>query len=982
MDNLSKEDTQNFLQYCDTGNIEYLLRIKINTLGADLLRSLSKQTLLKYNYENISYTRAGSDTLAALPPYPNIQQDLISKQDNPTLYNDIVKEVGNITLFDDPRKKSEIRSITNVYNMPKTLNKQKFIDDVASDTRMIWITDKMDGERCLLDILDGKGIYITSKGYGYIYIDTPHKNRLILDCELYNGDFYVFDIILATDFSCEIKRSGQIVKEICCSSCPVKYRLELVDKLFSFNTFRDQAPRRPMIFKKQILEYNMRSGGGEFMRVNRRNLDVVLGKKPYPTDGIIFIMYNEPTFNKKFNRLMYSINTYKNTLNYKWKPAESLSIDFLCVRIPAELEAMLKMKNGYILCSKSNRQIENTLPAYNSQEDIVNKLVRYVMNSDVLRNVENDAPHAPFMPSTKPLAFLYSHDPVKSGIDDLNNLVAEMRYERGGGWVFMRVRYDKSHGNNFYGAEEIWQQYFNPLTVGDLYKTKTEILQGRYFKKALDARMEKVRNYNNYIKMRLISAFAGHTDFALDLGSGKGQDLAKYNRAGVRNLVMTENDLDAVDEIIKRKQENFSMETKLFVSAIDLRSDRKTIASSINSLFKYGSLTHKCNSIISNLAFHYLADTMTNMNNIASVIDYFLTKSGGFFVFSAFDGKRVYDLTKDGAWNPDEAFFIEQVNSSLPWKPFTNKIRVKLPCDDQVKEEVLLDLNILDRVLGKYGLKRFITQRFTEVFVDSEEYNVMDELDREFAGLYQYVVYGRDDSSIDSLLYKKASEWSSILNKQVKKCVKINDYVVGIEYNKYLSDHIGIYRLSNRTRIIDELPSKNTNYSYILTKNSVSGSGSRGEPYYLYLVEEMPGEIGMKHFIILYAIPPEQVIVAAGEMHIDTVKNNMEFNLKSGSIMTNLFTVGKIFGRDLNYFLQKFITDTNDIFNNDENRNHFNVRIDDNPIVKDLEIIESDIRRFCDLFPSGIRIKKFDSQFDCDKKFNYTGTDLCKELTR
>jgi hypothetical protein len=166
--------------------------------------------------------------------------------------------------------------------------------------------------------------------------------------------------------------------------------------------------------------------------------------------------------------------------------------------------------------------------------------------------------------------FPFIHDPVvytQSKLDE--NGIYEIGFDFKKGFVLHRQRPDKKNPNYYWTTGvNVWNDINNPFTKEELLillkdnkfePTSINVVQD---KKVL----EEYRKYHNNIKRSLIDVFCVDKK-VLDLGAGKGGDLGKYDRVGVKYLWAVEPYKTNYDEFLQRISEdvfaNIRKKTKL-----------------------------------------------------------------------------------------------------------------------------------------------------------------------------------------------------------------------------------------------------------------------------------------------------------------------------------------------------------------------------------------------------------------------------------
>lgn len=604
--------------------------------------------------------------------------------------------------------KKWVKGFKQLGNNPKALTKHNYINDVLPNINKYYITDKAEGERCFLLISQTSSYYITSTNKVNINSDVSKifKGECIFDCELINKIPYIFDVILYNSENVSVK--------------PFYERLRVLNEVSNLGS-RDQKLNVKKYYKLEFNTYQK-----TIMDVYRYKT-----KQSYEVDGLIF---TEMTQN------------YNKTSNLKWKPPNKLTIDFLVLSDTIKKQTK-SQKQSYILANGINSSTANIFGITPNQE--FSDLVKQYSNNDYIP--------VPFYNSLIPNIFYYESDNT-----DLNGHIVELSLDtKNNKWIFYRIREDREielkngtyYGNNYKVAEMTLQSILNPLSLKELTSSIHILKYNMYFKKQDDS-YKIIKKFNNYAKNMLIRK-QKNVNNVIDLASGRGGDLEKYIDAGVKNLLMLEIDIDAIDELLERKYRilpNSQNSCNLTILRMDLNKNYKDNIAIIDNNFtnvdKYlnNIPNYKAESVQSihcHFAMHYLLKDKKSAENIASFISHYLEK-GGRFTMTLFNGRRVFDLLKkyNGKWSPNKKYMIEY-KGRMPSKfsGFGHNINVLLPLTDKPYEEPLVDLLNIENIFKKYKLELFEMRNFTyimEYYTDGEDIIGDDAI---FGSLYDYVIF-------------------------------------------------------------------------------------------------------------------------------------------------------------------------------------------------------------------------------------------------
>uniref|UniRef100_A0A6C0IWB0 mRNA (guanine-N(7))-methyltransferase n=1 Tax=viral metagenome TaxID=1070528 RepID=A0A6C0IWB0_9ZZZZ len=453
-------------------------------------------------------------------------------------------------------------------------------------------------------------------------------------------------------------------------------------------------------------------------------LEKVYNKKgrDYEIDGVILY------FNKKI---------------FKWKPAEQTSIDFLAMECPKSLldTDIYKSRPGkklYLLFSGISKEDYSRFGfTHNIYREISPKSTMTLSYFPVQ-----------FAPSSDPKAFLFYY----SGDDNLHEQIIEVVHQDDE-WKLLRIRHDqeteyklgRAVGNNFKTAENIWMLTKNPLTLDEMMDPKHNV----YFKVQKSEMYKQNTAYNSFIKATLLSNLIhkGVTSI-VDLGGGKGQDIQRYAGYSVKEVVIADLDPTALDMLVRKKhtlavynettkKREAVSGTRFYTIASDMTDD--DLPKKIRSI-----LTGEPKLVISQFAIHYI---IRKLDMLIDNIDKILS-SGGTFLFTCFNGKKVYDMLKtENPWEVSiggkRKYYLELIEQDKSFMGKKEKIKVKLPFSDELYSEDLVDID--------GTIERFVARGYELIssggFLDNKTLGIhipkhleLNENDRKFVGLYHFVI--------------------------------------------------------------------------------------------------------------------------------------------------------------------------------------------------------------------------------------------------
>lgn len=405
-----------------------------------------------------------------------------------------------------------------------------------------------------------------------------------------------------------------------------------------------------------------------------------LAGRPYVTDGRILVAPGAP---------------YRDTRAYKWKPMRDTTIDFLARRAPPAALGRPPFADApghelYFLFVGINPGLFDAIglervPGY---RDLFGDPARAAPRGGGppgRGGRDGGAPYFPiqFAPSDAPLAFLYQHPrerpagaaawvPALDGkIVELHREMGEDSASAGAGagagvpvpvdWRLVRVREDRARdaasgqyfGNDFRVAELTWLNYGDPFDEAQLWEGPA-----RGYFAAEKPRMFRAQTaFTSFVKGARIAAVAGRAGWVVDAAVGKGQDLGRYTRAGVRHLVGIDLDRGALSELVRRKYSHAAAAGRgarprpltLFALRADLTEPHAATAARVRAIAGFpggpggAGGAAGADALVSNLAVHYFAGAAAGLANFAALCRD-LVKAGGTVVVTTLVGARVHAL--------------------------------------------------------------------------------------------------------------------------------------------------------------------------------------------------------------------------------------------------------------------------------------------------------------------------------------------------
>ena len=300
----------------------------------------------------------------------------------------------------------------------------------------------------------------------------------------------------------------------------------------------------------------------KIFRESKKIIDTVKnGHYQYRTDGLIFLPTNlsvkgeiEGLQKKSIRGTWYQ--------NFKWKPPEENTIDFLVKFKKDLIRCKLKDKIiNQVSYSDNNQQIKTykqveLYVGYQFERDPNINYCMLTLKGETSENKNLDKIKLFNSHSNEPNQYNTSNLELHNGLllcinkDEIKDGdLVEMRFNKnsktGTYWEPLRRRSDKIDPQDFSSANNIWDTINNPVTLDMITGKDNRIInqeiinieKGKYYINKNDIEDKflesyKLRQLHNYIKSRLIgsvcSSFQNNKIKIMDLSCGRGGDNGKY----------------------------------------------------------------------------------------------------------------------------------------------------------------------------------------------------------------------------------------------------------------------------------------------------------------------------------------------------------------------------------------------------------------------------------------------------------------------
>ena len=148
-------------------------------------------------------------------------------------------------------------------------------------------------------------------------------------------------------------------------------------------------------------------------------------------------------------------------------------------------------------------------------------------------------------------------------------------------------------------------------------------------------------------------------------------------------------------------------------------------------------------------AIHYMLGNQTTFKNLLKTIKYNLV-SGGYFIFTAFDGQLVFDLLAKNSIQYNETYEFKKNNKKVcgitrlykenTFEELGQEISVYVETIGDHSGEFLVNFDYLLNNFEKNGLKLVKSDYFKNILDTWDNKSKMSEAEIQYSSLYRYMV--------------------------------------------------------------------------------------------------------------------------------------------------------------------------------------------------------------------------------------------------
>jgi len=381
--------------------------------------------------------------------------------------------------------------------------------------------------------------------------------------------------------------------------------------------------------------------------------------------------------------ILQSPGKYFSNMTWKWKEFDKLTIDFLFTPF-------------------SKEELEEN-------KDNINKKYAYWISAGRREVFQGTKSH--------PYSGVVQLDSDELDQQKLSNKIVECRWDLDElSFVPIRIRIDRTQPNNTYTAKNIWEDIVNPFAINTLTGDDLVVM----------------RKFHNQIKKDMLQKNFGHGSIILDIGSGRGGDLKKWDELSFRRVFAVEPNPENIQELEKRmKIQNIQNVTPLNIGVEQTANIKKSI---------HGK--DKINGMVSFFSMTYFGKDKEMYDSFLNTIN--LIPPGGKFIGIVMDGERVKNEfnrvrkakkipEKEGSIIKNKAFEIKQLSVLKDNTRTKNKISITINDRTSMvkdQEEYLFNFKLFIEDMKKNDFTLLESNHLD----NGPKYNLLSEFSKLFSG--------------------------------------------------------------------------------------------------------------------------------------------------------------------------------------------------------------------------------------------------------
>lgn len=233
------------------------------------------------------------------------------------------------------------------------------------------------------------------------------------------------------------------------------------------------------------------------------------------------------------------------------------------------------------------------------------------------------------------------------------------------------------------------------------------------------AQVNNMRTFHNNVKMNLLRKYVilSKCKYLLDIGSGRGGDIFKFDRCNINTVVGVDIDNDYINEAYTRlsKSKFYSYRNYLFLL---INKDEPSISHKLQHFY---NIQYYYKIISCQFTLHYFFENHKKLQNLCIDINNLLDDNG-FFIGTVLDGDKVRDcISRNGSTFSNKSIVIESLFDVSQPKSIGDCIRFFMYGtlyfgEKSVSTEFLVYKDILVDYLKQYNIELVEWTSFEDLF--------------------------------------------------------------------------------------------------------------------------------------------------------------------------------------------------------------------------------------------------------------------------
>lgn len=274
----------------------------------------------------------------------------------------------------------------------------------------------------------------------------------------------------------------------------------------------------------------------------------------------------------------------------------------------------------------------------------------------------------------------------------------------------MRYREDRQNPNGLAIARKVWDKINNPIPEATIIGENLAI----------------IRKYNQDEKMKLLKKYIKAGTNLVDVGSGQGADLHKWNHLGLNKVWIVDPDTEIL-KTLKERLSQMDIKYKLDILNIGAEESKKIKVAVGNEPFNIASFYSLTFFFKDKPMYKKLFDTLN------------LLSKGGLFIGAVMDGKSTLELL-DGKTKFNNGLFSIETSKHVQLGEFGQNVHINIEdADSMIKDldEFLFDFDMFKQDVVKQKFELLEDYIPTSVFTE----NGIPPKQLQFGSLYRYFAF-------------------------------------------------------------------------------------------------------------------------------------------------------------------------------------------------------------------------------------------------